>query len=362
MSGAVSVDRGRVLGYRVAAQGLDRPGGPPPALALGIQDTPPGSARLALAARTPGPVDDGGLTLLWAARGAPHLHRPADLPALAAALWPVSDADATARITSTPVKEGARLGIAALRAAADALRAVVTGPMPKGEASAAVSARVPASLTLWCASCDAQHVSGAVFQQAGLFAGVRLEPGARPTTLAPIPGWPGVPDAAAGTPELLAAILRLLGPGTLADAARHLGTTPAALRPVWPGDLAEVRVDGAPAWLPADAVDALRAAPPPRLVRLLPPSDPYLAARDLLVPDRARRKAIWRPLASPGVVLVDGELAGTWRAKAARDALEVGVTPFAPLARATLDEVEREAAVAAAARGLPAARLSLGSG
>jgi len=359
MSGAVSVDRGRVLGYRVAAQGLDRPGGPPPALALGIQDTPPGSARLALAARTPGPVDDGGLTLLWAARGAPHLHRPADLPALAAALWPVSDADATARITSTPVKEGARLGIAALRAAADALRAVVTGPMPKGEASAAVSARVPASLTLWCASCDAQHVSGAVFQQAGLFAGVRLEPGARPTTLAPIPGWPGVPDAAAGTPELLAAILRLLGPGTLADAARHLGTTPAALRPVWPGDLAEVRVDGAPAWLPADAVDALRAAPPPRLVRLLPPSDPYLAARDLLVPDRARRKAIWRPLASPGVVLVDGELAGTWRAKAARDALEVGVTPFAPLARATLDEVEREAAVAAAARGLSAARLAV---
>jgi len=59
------------------------------------------------------------------------------------------------------------------------------------------------------------------------------------------------------------------------------------------------------------------------------------------------------------VVLVDGEPAGTWRAEAGRDALEVSVSPFAPLARATLDEVEREAAVAAAARGLGAARLAV---
>jgi hypothetical protein len=68
-------------------------------------------------------------------------------------------------------------------------------------------------------------------------------------------------------------------------------------------------------------------------VRLLPPNDPYLVQpdRELLVPDRARRGEIWRAAGAPGVLLVDGEVAGTWRSRKAGRRLEVAVRPFAAL-------------------------------
>lgn len=353
----LDVAREQVLAYRVAAQELHRVALPPSQLAvldLGVQDTPYGSARQALAARTSAPLDDESLALVWSARGAPHLHRRAALSQLATALWPFSDADATARIASSQIKEGARLGLEAFTVTAEAVHEVVTGPLTKGEVSAAVSARIPESLTYWCHSCKAQHLSGGLFQQVGLAGGARLEPGSSPTTLRPIDGWPGVPAAAAGTESLVAAYLRLLGPAAPGEAAKFLGTTPAELARVWPAGLVEVRVDGRRTWLPQDRADALRSAPPPRLVRLLPPSDPFLQARDrtLLVPDKVRQSTVWRALGNPGVLLVDGEIAGVWRSRMAGKAtLEVTVTPFDALPPRTPAAVDDEAGRIATARG-----------
>ncbi|MGY0233789.1 DNA glycosylase AlkZ-like family protein [Longispora urticae] len=363
----LDVPRAQVLAYRVAAHQFDRSIPAPrdlDVLDLGVQDTPYGSARIALSARTGGaPRTDGApdaLTLLWAARGAPTLHRTADLPRLAAALWPLSDADATTRIASTAIRDGAKLGVAAFRAAAEAMHDVVRASLPKGEVSTAVSARIPASLTFWCATCGAQHISGALFQQVGLFAGVRLDL-TDGTALAPVPGWPGVPSEARGTADVLATYLRLLGPATPTEAAKFLGTTAARIKGAWPGDLTEVRVDGRSAWLPGDAVAALRDAPKPRVVRLLPPLDPYLQARDrdLLVPDKARQSAVWKAIGGPGVVLVDGEVAGTWRGRlAGRKRLDVEVVPFAPWPARVTKEVGAEAVRVAEVRGVPDLRVT----
>ena len=365
MSPAVS--RAQVLAYRIAAQQLhlvDVPMAELNVLDLGVQDTPYGSARLALTARTTASLDaasfgtasliDSGLRLVWAARGGPHLHRNAQLPWLNAALWPLSDADATTRVSTTSIKEGAKLGIAAFAATATAMREVVTAPMPKGEVSTAVSARIPASLTYWCGVCEAQHISGQLFQLAGLAGGLWVDPVDRGTMLAPIPDWPGPPDAAAGTADLIRAYLRLHGPATVAEAAAFIGTKKSRLGAVWPSGLVSVQLDGREAWLPEEQLPLLESPPEPRLVRLLPPSDPFLQARDrdLLLPNRERQRAVWQSSGSPGVVLVDGEVAGTWRARAAgKTRLDVAVTWFEEQPKAIHEEVTAEAERIAAVRG-----------
>jgi hypothetical protein len=360
---ALDVDRAQVLAYRVAAHQLDRPAVPAERLTvldLGVQETAFGTARLALAARAEKLPPAGSLATVWSTRGAPHLHRWADLPALASALWPLSDADATNRIATTSIKEGAKLGIAAFTAAAVAMHEVVTKPTAKGELSTAVTARVPESLTYWCGVCNAQHISGALFQQVGVAAGVHLDPGGTGTTLAPIDGWPGVPTVAAGTAELVTNYLRLHGPATLAEVAKFLGTNQTGARGGWPDGLTEIRVDGRQAWLPANRVAELRAAPRPDLVRLLPPLDPYLQARDrdLLVPGKQRQAVVWRAIGNPGAVLVDGEVGGTWRAKlVGKKRLDVTVTPFEPLPARVRVAVDAEAERMAAVRGAPDVRV-----
>ena len=366
MTAVLKADRAQVMAYRVAALQLDRRVRKRPAdlavAALGVQEYTPDSARVALAARTTAKLDDDRLLMVWAARGAPHLHRRAELPTLARALWPVSDADASARIASPQISEGARLGIAAVTATAEAMRAVVTTSMPRGEVSTQVSARVPASVTYECPTCKARHISGALWQHAGLAGGVWVESRGSGATLAPIDDWPGVPTEAQGTDKLLSTYLRLLGPATPTGAAAYLGTKAKELRGVWPDGLAEIAVDGRKAWLPESSVDALRAAAPEPGVRLLPAMDPLLQARDreILVPERAHQKAIWRVLGNPGVLLVDGEIAGTWRAKmAAGNRVDLTVSPFATLPARVGADMQAEADVVAAARGAGEARLTV---
>jgi hypothetical protein len=299
--------------------------------------------------------------MVWAARGAPHLHRRAGLVALSRALWPVSDADATARMFSPQIRDGLKLGLAAFTATAEAMREVVTTSMPRGEVSTQVSARIPASLTYECRSCGARHIAGNLWQHSGLAGGVWVESRGSGATLAPIADWPGVPERAVGTAELITTYLRLLGPATPSEVAGYLGSKAGEIRPVWPDGLAEVRVDGRKTWLPESSVDALRTAKPVRGVRLLPAMDPLLQARDreVLVPERLRQKEIWRVLGNPGVLLQDGEITGTWRAKMAGRRVDVTVTPFdtpTPALRKALDE---ETATVAAARGAAAARLTV---
>lgn len=366
----VDADRRQALAFRVVAQGLDRATTDPFRLAvldLGVQETNVGSARAALAARLPTSAPGSGtggdlladpaLTTAWTFRGAPHVHRAADLAGLAGALWPVSDADARARLAAErkPLAEAGIGGLTAFRAVADSLREVVTGPTRKGEASAAVTARLPSPYSYGCRSCAATHVYGGLFQLAGVGAGVGLVADASPATLVPLPDRGPVPSESAGPGGLLRSYLRLHGPATPAEAAGYLGTTQTALRAEWPGDLAEVRLDGRRTWIPPESLDALRdATSAAGLVRLLPPSDPWLQGRDrdLLVPERARQKAVWRILANPGAVLVDAEVAGVWRARTAgRGRLEVAVQAFEPLATAVRAAVEAEAERLAAIRG-----------
>lgn len=364
MATVIEVDRRQVVAYRIAAHGLHRDTADIADLAvldLGVQHSHLGTVRLALAARTPDatldPLADERFALVWAFRGAPHLLRRAELARLADELWPRSDADAAARLGEwSRLKKAGDPGLTVFTRASRAMRDVVTGTMPRGEVSGGVTARLPHGYGYDCRACQAHHIFGGLFQQIGIFAGVRLVPDGAATLVTPLEQRGPVPETSAGAGRLLRGYLALHGPATLTEAAGYLGTTRTQAAPVWPADeLVEVRVDGRAAFLPGDRVEALRNAPEPDVVRLLPALDPYLQARDraVIVPEEAHRKDLWRVLGNPGAVLAGGDVVGSWRAKAARGALAVTVTGYRKLAGSVRAAVTDEARRMAAVRGFP---------
>ena len=365
----MNVSREQVLAYRVAAQGLHREASAVAELAvldIGVQEAMGSPAALAFAARLPASVDlspaaievgpGSELALTWSLRGAPHVHRRADLDALTAALWPLSEADATGRLNETgPSVQKA--GIAALdqfQLAVREMRAAVPKPTAKGAVSTAVSRKLPPVMLRDCRACKAQHISDSAMRVATLAAGLELEPGTSPPVILRRTGakLPKKPDLAALT-ALFRAYLRLLGPATLAECAGYLEARRADVTPAWPDDLAEVTVDGRIAYLPEERLPELRRPPEPEPVRLLGPFDPYLQARDrdLLVPDKSVQKILWPVLGRPGALLVDGEIAGTWRTKAAGRKLTLTVEPLAPLPSPVWSKVGVEAERVAEVRG-----------
>ena len=358
----VNVDRARVMAYRIAALGLaDRSADRPadlPVLDLGLQEYTPGSPQVALTARSSAEPKDERLISVWAARGAPHLHRRGNLPELVRQLWPLTDADASARINSAQIPDGVPMGIRAFIVTAEALREVVTAPMPRGEASTEVSRRVPAALTFDCRGCGARHISSNVWQHAGLAGGVEVLSRGRDALLGPIADAPPMPSANADIDRLIETYLRFLGPAGPAEVAKYLGSSTAELRKVWPAGLVEVRVDGKKAWIPEPQAADLESAATPHGVRWLPAMDPLLQARDrdLLLPGRARQKEVWRSLGNPGVLLIDGEIAGVWRARmAGRKRVDLTVTAFDTLRPEQRKRVEDESVEVARGRGVPEA-------
>lgn len=370
MPAVPKVTRSQVLAHRVRTHGLDRTAATADDLLLvdlGVLDTGPVGAAGTLVAR----LGDAGLqrpddwVRVWSVRGAPHWHRSSDLLPLARALWPADAADAGARLlgVGTTLKKAGLDPLEELRTAAAALREVVVKPTAKGDASAAVTRSLPPEHSYDCRICKATHVHDHLMRMAALPAGLRLEPDTSPPVLARIPRWPGVPKAQAGAADVVDAYLRLHGPATPAAVAAYLQTSQRALTASWPDDLAEVRVDGTAMWLPEDDLPALLEAPAPELVRLLPSCDPWILARDrdLVLPETARHKAMWPVIGPPGAVLVDGEVVGTWRTKAAAKHLGVEVAPFGRLTKATLAAIDDEAALVARARGADEARVRVAS-
>lgn len=359
------LSRGQVLAYRVAAQELRRDGQAPQRLAvldIGIQDGGTDGARHAMDARlaqAPPPDvvgPDADLALVWSLRGAPYVHRRRDLDPLAAALVPLSEADAAGRLNETGPSV-ARAGISALDQYATAvreMRAVVRRPTAKGAASTAVTQRLPPAMRHPCRACGTSHISDSAMRVASLAAGLELQPGTAPPVLQPRAGAAVAP---APDPEALRLLVRgylaLLGPATPRQVADYLDVRGADLTPLWPDDLVAVSVEGTRAWLPEGAVAAAQRAPEPDVVRLLNPFDPWLQARDrdLIVPDRAHHKALWPVLGRPGAVLADGEIAGTWRTRTSGRALTITVEPFWPLDPRVRRAIEAEAERVAAVRG-----------
>jgi hypothetical protein len=356
-----NVSRDQVLWYRVRQHGLLRDSEEPAVLDIGLQDTQAGSAQLALAARTTGPVSLDRYELAWTLRGAPHHHRPGELRRLAGELWPWSDADAQARLMwpKSRTVTGGLTAMETYRLVAASMRKVVTKPMTKGAASTEVTKLVPAEQTRACPGCKSTHIYEQPFRLGALPAGLRLRAGETGLLLEPLPKRGPIPTKSTNPHGLVHRYLRFLGPATPAEVAKWLDTSTTNVREIWPDDLAEVFVDGRRAWLPKENVDELLDCDRVELVRLLPAMDPFLQARDrdLLVPDKAEQKALWTILGNPGALLVDGQIGGMWRSRlVGRKKLEVTVTSFdLDVDPSTRDGVQAEAERIADVRGVPTA-------
>lgn len=339
-------------------------------LDAGVQDTGPDGSAWALAVRGAPTADRDSwfddLFLAWTLRGAPHAYRRDDLDAIAVATAPFSEADAAKRIfDAAKALRAADLDVLdALRTVAAAQRALVTEPTSKGDVSGALRDRLDEPFLRFCRSCDAIHIYEQPFRLSALQAGLVLEPGTSPPVLHRVPGFDGPVYRTLGTEadprvDVVRTVLRFAPASTLKDVTAVIDGAAADVKAHRPDDVVEVTVADDPGrgarfalaedadWLADDV------GPDERTVRLVGPFDPYLQLRDreLLVPDEANRKDLWRILGRPGGIVADGEVIGSWRPKAQGKAFSVELNPWPSLTKADRTRIDAEAERLAAFRG-----------
>ena len=278
--------------------------------------------RLRLAQSQPDDVSralaDGRLIKTWAMRGTLHLLPAADAPtflSLTAAdeLW--GEWQRYLGMTDTEM--------AALRDAM--LGALQDEPLTKAELGAAVAAKLgpgPAS--------DALTSSwGGLLTPLAWAGELCCGPtrGNRVTFTTPERAsrhWPGKADREEAVPRAMSAYVHTYGPATVDSLSRWLAsaTSKRKIR-TWftalQGQMTEVEVDGDPAHVMTDDLDALVATRPTSAVRLLPGFDQYVlgpGTKDGHVVPAARRSAVSRQSGwiSP-VVVAGGRVSGTWELK-----------------------------------------------
>jgi hypothetical protein len=355
--------RQQILAFRAGAHGLAERRPAKHLLdvvrACGVQDTPPGSADVALAARlditaptAAALVTDKTLALTWSVRGAPHLLAPDDL-----AVFTLGARPADGTLASLWRQPEASLGIVE-RAMVATLK---TKPKTKGEVSGAVAAAEPDHAP-WCRACDVHHPNESVFRAAPLLGRMVLTSTA-PVVLTRTKTWLGsepTGDVDALRTELLLRYLHCYAPTTSGHFAEWAGIAKSDAKQRWAA-VADALVKVGSAFVLEEDLDSLERPAPVEGVRLIPNKDAFLQARDrdVLFPEPTTRKRVFPMLGGPGVVLVDGVPAGTWRGAAKGKRYDVTVDPFGKLTRSTLALIKSEAERVACVRGHDTATVTI---
>jgi hypothetical protein len=154
-------------------------------------------------------------------------------------------------------------------------------------------------------------------------------------------------DLAAARAELVRRYLHIYGPATPASFADWAAVSSRSARASFAGisrELVAVRSPVSDGWILAtDEASFLREPDPPAAARFLPSGDSYWlyqgADRELLVADAERRALLWTSRVWPGALLVEGEIAGTWR----RADADIRIGTWRRLSRGQRDAIEAEA-------------------
>jgi Winged helix DNA-binding domain len=319
---------------------------------LQAQDTP--ASRLAVRARSTGLDSDAvrracnqdrSVVRTWAMRGTLHMVAASDAGWLVALLGPGFAAGNRRRRLQLGLDD------ARCERALAALPAVLAGgPLSRAGVVAGLAAE---GVEIEPRGQAPAHLVGYAAMRGLICRGPDLD-GDEPSYVL-LEAWAGA-GRALGPDEALAELARRYlgghGPAAPEDLAAWSGLALGRARRAFDlvaGELEEVALDGRPLWAPAGTVAAdPPAGPSGPVVRLLGRFDDYLLGwrgRDLVLdPGFAGRVQAGGGWIHPAVV-VDGRVAGTWRARRARGRLELTVEPFGGrLPRGARPALEAEAA------------------
>lgn len=384
---AEEVSRGEVIAFRLGAHHLTERLGENGLLdaagRCGIQNSPPGSALLALHARVrnltqeqvaDAVAEEKSLLQTWSMRGAPFYFPAVVAPVFTTGVLP-------------PTEEAMRHFVPGVEPALDTLgmSLVETVELTRAEIGAVLSGRRLAvnELGAEIAKRIARRLPKRqrdVWEEDGPYAPdqplgegvvhfcIRILTLQRVLCLAPRAGnkapfvlvdeWLGHPipdiDPAVARAELLRRYLRCYGPSRRGDFAAWAGIRASDTDPWWSlveDELTPVEFRGS-SWILTQDLDALRSAPAPKGVRLLPPRDPYTQVRDReTIIDRKYHQQVWKTVGEPGTVLADGEITGIWRPRKNGRQLTITVKTFDSLPARDKTSLQDEAEQVAPLRG-----------
>lgn len=394
-TGTIVCDRDRALAFRIDCHHLARRLPPGSLLeaagTCGIQDSPPGSAVLALHARVEGLRPEGIVralsadkTLLQAMslRGAPLVFPTADATVFTSGLLP--EDEISLRFFIHGATEGLdRVGMSAtelVRLTSGALPAVLGArEMTKDELGVGIADSIsdgldPGQRELWRSPslyASGQYLGESLVRFAlyvvslqGLFCYAPRQENRASFILTdrwletPLPG----PKPAQARAELARRYLHCYGPSTPGDFSEWAGIAPAQARRAWTliqDETTAVDFAGQQAWLLKRDASRLTSPEHANGVRFLPPHEPLLQMRDraTLVPDKSLHKKLWRTIGNPGIVLVDGEAVAAWRSQKKGKTMNVTVEAFADVPQKSRKKIEAEAKTLAPFKGCTSAKV-----
>ncbi|MDT0444683.1 winged helix DNA-binding domain-containing protein [Streptomyces johnsoniae] len=394
---AFKVSKGDAIAFRLGAhhltERLSENGLLDAAGRCGIQNSPPGSAQLALHARvrnlTPERVADAvaeerSLLQSWCMRGSPFFFPTADAPVFTTGVLPPTEeamrhfvlgaeqslVRLNMSLTETVELTGAEIGgvLSGRQLAINELGA---------ELATRISQRLPKKQRdVW--EEEGPHAAGQPLGEAVVHFCIRVLTLQRVICFAPRAGnkapfilveeWLGDPipdiDPEVARAELLRRYLHCYGPSTRRDFAAWLGIRAGDTAPWWNPVADELtRVEfGGTSWVLTEDLDALRSAPKPEGVRLLPPRDPYTQLRDRdTIVDKPCHQEVWKTVGEPGTVLAGGRITGIWRPRKRGRKLTIAITTFGSLPVRDKKALRNEAEQIAPLRGASSVDVEFGT-
>lgn len=366
---------GHYLDRRLPAGSLDTAAG-----ACGLQNTPPGTAALSLAARvdglTPQDVDraladDKTLLQTWGIRQSLYIFPTADLPVFTTAIEPVDEESWRIAVTGF-VNVLDQVGMTATEAVELARKGVYDvldgTELTKRELGVRLGKQMPRKLRKWFTADTFSEFSAVLVRPLGTTGLFVITPrSGSEASFARLDQWLGgqvpstEPDHARA--ELVRRYLRCYGPSTVEQYAAWAGIAPDQAKSSWTlveNQLTGVRFEGAESWLHQADVETARKSRPIKGTRLVPAYDPLLQLRDrsTLVPDISLHKRVWKPTGNPGVVLHDGDVVALWRARKQGKKYAVTIEPVTAR-QPDLDAIEAEVSRFAPFRGCTSTTITI---